>query len=64
MPKADSDHALLAVITVDSAFKKDKNYYSQMQIHGKMQTQCKFIQKEKKWLDMTKKDDLEIYSDD
>ena len=64
MPKADSNHALLAVITVDSAFKKDKNYYSQMQIHWKMQTQCKFIQKDKKWLDMTKKDDLEIYSDD
>ena len=24
MPKADSNHALLAVITVDSAFKKEK----------------------------------------
>ena len=29
-----------------------------------MQTQCKFIRKEKKLLDMTKKDVLEIYSDD
>ena len=48
MPKAYSNHTLLAVITIDSAFKKDKNYYSQMQIHGKMQTQCKFNQKEKK----------------
>ena len=64
MPKADSNHALLAVITVDSAFKKHKSYYSQMQIHWKMQTQCKFIRKEKKLLDMTKKDVLEIYSDD
>ena len=45
MPKADSNHALLAVITVDSAFKKDKNYYSQMQIHWKCKRNANLFKK-------------------
>ena len=28
IPKVDSSHTCLAVINVDSAFKKDENYYS------------------------------------
>ena len=28
IPKVDSSHTCLAVISVDSAFKKDENYYS------------------------------------
>ena len=28
-PKLDSNHALLSVISLDSALKKDDNYYSQ-----------------------------------
>ena len=27
IPKVDSDHACLAVISLDSALKKDDNYY-------------------------------------
>ena len=29
IPKVDSNHTCLAVISVDSAVKKDENYYSQ-----------------------------------
>ena len=30
MPKAGSNHTCLAVITVDSALKKDENFYPQV----------------------------------
>ena len=30
IPKVDSDHTCLAVISLDSALKKDDNYYSQV----------------------------------
>ena len=30
IPKVDSNHACLAVISLDSALKKDGNYYSHM----------------------------------
>ena len=30
IPKVDSNHACLAVISLDSAFKKDGNYYPQV----------------------------------
>ena len=30
MPKASSNHTCLAVIKIDSAFKKDENYYVQV----------------------------------
>ena len=56
IPKVDSNHTCLAVISVDSAVKKDENYYSQ----------C--FQKNTKHI--TKKvfrhiiDDLEGFSDD
>ena len=30
MPKTDSNNTALAVITIDSAYKKDGNYYLQM----------------------------------
>ena len=30
IPKVDSNHTCLAVISLDSALKKDENYYSQV----------------------------------
>ena len=30
IPKVDSDHTCLAVISLDSALKKDDNYYAQV----------------------------------
>ena len=30
IPKVDSDHTCLAVISLDSALKKDENYYTQV----------------------------------
>ena len=30
IPKGDSNHTCLAVITLDSALKKDENYYSKV----------------------------------
>ena len=41
MPKADSDYTCLAVISVDSALKKDENYYLQAFLK-----ECKYIVKE------------------
>ena len=40
IPKVDSNHTCLAVISLDSAFKKDKNYYPQVSL-----IECKCIQK-------------------
>ena len=42
IPKVDSIHACLAVISLDSALKKDKNYYPQVFLK-----ECKYIEKEK-----------------
>ena len=39
--KVDSNHTCLAVISLDSALKKDDNYYSQLFLK-----ECKYIQKE------------------
>ena len=41
MPKAGSNHTCSAVITINSAFKKDENY--EMQAFLK---ECKYIEKE------------------
>ena len=40
IPKVDSSHACLRVISLDSALKKDNNYYPQMFLK-----ECKYIQK-------------------
>ena len=40
IPKVDSNHTCLAVISLDSALKKDGNYYSQVFLK-----ECKYIQK-------------------
>ena len=39
-PEVDSNHACLAVIDLDSALKKDDNYYPQMFLK-----ECKYIEK-------------------
>ena len=39
-PKMDSDHTCLAVISLDSVLKKDKNYYPQVFLK-----ECKYIEK-------------------
>ena len=38
--KVDSNHTCLAVISLDSALKKDDNYYTQMFLK-----ECKYIEK-------------------
>ena len=45
LPKVDSNHTYLAVISLDSALKKDENYYLQVFLKA-----CKYV--EKKWLDI------------
>ena len=40
LPKVDSNHTCLAVITLDSALKKDENYYSEVFLK-----ECKCIEK-------------------
>ena len=40
IPKIDSNHTCLAVITLDSALKKDENYYPQVFLK-----ECKYIEK-------------------
>ena len=40
LPTVDSDHTCLAVISLDSALKKDENYYSQVFLK-----ECKYIEK-------------------
>ena len=40
IPKVDSNHTCLAVISLDSAFKKDDNYYPQVFLK-----ECKYIEK-------------------
>ena len=40
IPKVDSNHTCLAVISFDSAFKKDKNYYPQVFLK-----ECKYVEK-------------------
>ena len=47
MPKAGSKHTCLAVLTIDSALKKDEDYYLQV-----FSEECKYIEKEKKLLDI------------
>ena len=42
IPKVGSNHACLAVISLDSALKKDKHYYPQVLLK-----ECKYIEKEK-----------------
>ena len=39
-PKVDSNHTCLAVITLDSALKKDNSYYLQVLLK-----ECKYIEK-------------------
>ena len=40
VPKVDSNHTCLAVISLDSALKKDDNYYLQVLLK-----ECKYIDK-------------------
>ena len=40
IPKADSNHTYLTVISLDSALKKDENYYPQLLLKD-----CKHIEK-------------------
>ena len=40
IPKVDSNHTCLVVISLDSALKKDKNYYPQVFLK-----ECKYIEK-------------------
>ena len=40
IPKVNSNHTCLAVITLDSSLKKDDNYYSQVFLK-----ECKYIEK-------------------
>ena len=40
IPKIDSNHTCLAVISLDSAFRKDENYYPQVFLK-----ECKYIEK-------------------
>ena len=40
IPKLDSNHTCFAVISLDSAFNKDSNYYPQVFIK-----ECKYIEK-------------------
>ena len=40
LPNVDSNHTCLAVISLDSALKKDDNYYLQVFLKG-----CKYIEK-------------------
>ena len=40
IPQVDSNYTCLAVITLDSALKKDENYYPQVFLKG-----CKYIEK-------------------
>ena len=40
IPKADSNHTCLAVISLDSALKKDENYYPHVFLK-----ECKYIEK-------------------
>ena len=56
IPKVDSDHTCLAVISLDSALKKDENYYPQLFLK-----ECKYI---KKNFVRHVFDDLESSSDD
>ena len=59
IPKVDSNHTFLAIISLDSAFKKDENYYPQVFLK-----ECKYI---KKKVIRHSIDDLESssnYSDD
>ena len=39
IPKDDSNHTCLAVITLDSGLNKDENYYPQVFLKG-----CKYIE--------------------
>ena len=40
IPKVDSNHTCLTVISLDSALKKDENYYPQVFLK-----ECKYIEK-------------------
>ena len=55
IPKVESNHTCLAVITFDSALKKDGNYYPQVFLKD-----CKYIEKKV----IRHIDDLESSSDD
>ena len=54
IPKVDSSHTCLAVISLDSSLKKDENYYPQFFLE-----ECKYIEKRVYIVD-----DLESSSDD
>ena len=43
IPKMDSNHTCLAVMSLDSALNKDRNYYPQVFLK-----ECKYIEKKKK----------------
>ena len=55
-PKVDSNYTCLAVISLDSALKKDKSYYPQVFLK-----ECKYIER-KVIRHIT--DDIESFSDD
>ena len=44
IPKLGSNHTCLAVISLDSALKKDKHYYPQISLK-----ECKYIEKKLVW---------------
>ena len=44
IPKVDSNHSCLAVISLDSALKKDEDYYAQVFLK-----ECKYIEKKVSW---------------
>ena len=54
IPKPGSNYICLAVVTSDSALKKDENYYPQVFLK-----ECKYTKKEKKVISHIT-DDLEI----
>ena len=56
IPKVDSNHTRLPVISLNSALKKDENYYPQVSLK-----ECKYI--EKKVLRHIAQD-IEIFSSD
>ena len=55
--KVGSIHTYLAVISMNSALKKDKNYYPQVSLK-----ECKYIKQKKVIRHIT--DDLQSFSDD
>ena len=51
MPKVDSNHTCLAVISLDSALKKDDHYFPQVFIK-----ECKYIEKKSRHINVNLSD--------